>query len=192
MIQQQKYFSKFNNNQSFTLLSSSIDYILKSKRFSGSLLQHDESIFKCALSYFYLKVQSHDLVMWGHSTLFSISISGSSNCLTKFYYFTSIHHCFHSKENGHYTILHYICSYKFFGVFTDPILLHIVTHQGIFFAIVIIFLIALLLFNGNKVQQQLCVYILYCILIFILFVADVCNTCKLFDIKKKKQCFYLK
>ena len=30
--------TKFNNNQNFTLLSSSIDYILKSDRFSGSLL----------------------------------------------------------------------------------------------------------------------------------------------------------
>ena len=48
--------TKFNNNQNFGLLSSSIDYILKSKRFSGSLLQHGESIFKCALSYFYLEV----------------------------------------------------------------------------------------------------------------------------------------
>ena len=30
--------TKFNNNQNFRLLSSSIDYILKSERFSGSLL----------------------------------------------------------------------------------------------------------------------------------------------------------
>ena len=30
--------TKFNNNQNFRLLSCSIDYILKSKRFSGSLL----------------------------------------------------------------------------------------------------------------------------------------------------------
>ena len=30
--------TKFNTNQNFTLLSSSIDYILKSERFSGSLL----------------------------------------------------------------------------------------------------------------------------------------------------------
>ena len=76
-------------------------------------------------------------------------------------------------------------NYRFFSVFTDPILLYIVTHQGIFFVIVIVFLIALLLFNGHKVQQQLCVYILYCIFIFIFFVADVCNTWKLFDRKKK-------
>ena len=43
-------------------------------------------------------------------------------------------------------------NYRFFSVFTDPILLYIVTHQGIFFVIVIVFLIALLLFNGHKVQ----------------------------------------
>ena len=71
----------------------------------------------------------------------------------------------------------------FFVAFTDPILLHIMAHQGIIF-VVIIFLIALLLFNGHKVQQQLHVYILYCIFIFILFVADVCNKWKLSDRKK--------
>ena len=101
--------TKFTNNQNFRLLSSSIDYILKSERFSGLLLQHGESIFKCALSYFYLKGQSRDLVMWGHSTLFSSSIvNGSLNLLTKFHYFISIHHHFHSKEIGYCTILHYI------------------------------------------------------------------------------------
>ena len=47
--------TKFNNNQNFRLLSS-IDHILKSERFSGSILYHGESIFKCALSYFYLEV----------------------------------------------------------------------------------------------------------------------------------------
>ena len=37
--------------------------------------------------------------MWGHSTLFSSSIiSGSPNWLTRFHYFISIHHCFHSKK----------------------------------------------------------------------------------------------
>ena len=30
---------------------------------------------------------------------------------------------------GYCTVLHFICSYKFFGAFTDPILLHIVIHQ---------------------------------------------------------------
>ena len=103
------------------------------------------------------------------------------------HYFISIHHCFHSKENGHCTILHYICCDTFFGAFTNPILLHIVTHQGIFFVIVIVFLIALLLVNGHKVQQQLYVYILFCIFIFILFVADFCNKWKLFDRKKRKE-----
>ena len=48
--------NKFNTNQSFRLLSSSIDYILKSERFSSSLLEHGESIFKCVLSYIYLEV----------------------------------------------------------------------------------------------------------------------------------------
>ena len=48
--------TKSNSNQNFRLLSSSIEYILKSERFSGSLLQHGESIFKCVLSYFYLEV----------------------------------------------------------------------------------------------------------------------------------------
>ena len=42
---------------------------------------------------------------------------------------------------------------KIFGAFADPILVHIVTPQGVVFVIVIIFLIALLLFNGHKVQQ---------------------------------------
>ena len=35
----------------------------------------------------------------------------------------------------------------------QKLLLHTATHQGIFFVIVIVFLIALLLFNGHKVQQ---------------------------------------
>ena len=48
--------TKFNNNQNSRLLNSSIDYILKSERFSGSLLYHDERSFKCILSYFYLEV----------------------------------------------------------------------------------------------------------------------------------------
>ena len=48
--------TKFNNNQNFGLLSSSIGYILKSERFCGSLLQHGESIFKSVLPYFYLEV----------------------------------------------------------------------------------------------------------------------------------------
>ena len=39
-----------------------------------------------------------------------------------------------------------------FCTFADPILLHIATHQGIVFVIVIVFLIALLLFNWHKVQ----------------------------------------
>ena len=47
--------AKFNNQQNFRLLSS-IDYILKSERFSGSLLQHGVSIFNCVLSYFYVEV----------------------------------------------------------------------------------------------------------------------------------------
>ena len=34
----------------------------------------------------------------------------------------------------------------------QKLLLHTATHQGIFFVIVIVFLIALLLFNGHKVQ----------------------------------------
>ena len=90
--------------------------------------------------------------MWGYPTLFSAStVSGYQTDWTKSHYFINIHHCFHSKENGHYTLLHYICSNKIFGAFADPILLHIMTHQGIVFVIVIIFLIALLLFNGHKV-----------------------------------------
>ena len=81
-------------------------------------------------------------------------ISDSPNWLTKFHYFISIIHCFHSKENDYCTILHYICSYKIFDAFTDPILLYIVIHQGnFFFVIVIVFLIAFLLFNGHKVQK---------------------------------------
>ena len=48
--------TKFNNIQNFRLLRSSIDYILKYERFIGSLLEHGESILKCALSYFYMKV----------------------------------------------------------------------------------------------------------------------------------------
>ena len=85
--------------------------------------------------------------MWGHLTLFSSNIlSGSPNWLTKSHYFINIHHCFHSKENGHCTILDYICSNKFFGAFTDGILLHIMTNQGTVFVIVIKFLIVLLLF----------------------------------------------
>ena len=55
--------TKFNTNQNFRLLSSSTDHILKSERFSGSLLLHGEIIFKCVLLYFYLEVN------WGHSTL---------------------------------------------------------------------------------------------------------------------------
>ena len=82
-------------------------------------------------------------------------------------------------------------NYRFFSVFTDPILLYIVTHQSIFFVIVIVFLIALLLYNGHEVQQQLCVYILYCIFIFIFFVAHVCNKWKLFDRKKKFKISFL-
>ena len=48
--------TKFNNIQNFRLLRSSIDYVLKYERFIGSLLEHGESILKCALSYFYMKV----------------------------------------------------------------------------------------------------------------------------------------
>ena len=46
------------------------------------------------------------------------------------------------------TTIHYICSDKFFGAFTDPILLHIVTLR----LLLIVFLIGSLLFNGHKVQ----------------------------------------
>ena len=45
---------------------------------------------------------------------------GSPNWLTKSHYFINIHHCFHSKENGHCTIFHYVWSDKFFVAFTDP------------------------------------------------------------------------
>lgn len=62
-------------------------------------------------------------------------------------------------------------------------LLHIVTPQGIYFVIIIIFLITSLLFNGHKVHSS-CVFIFYFIFIFILHVADVCNMLKLFDWKK--------
>ena len=62
-------------------------------------------------------------------------INGLPNWLTKFHYVISIHNCFHSKENGNCTILHYICSDKFFGAFSYPILLHIATNQSIVFVI---------------------------------------------------------
>ena len=122
--------------------------------------------------------------MWGHSTLFSSSIiSGSPNWLTKFHYFISIHHCFHSKENGHCTILHYICSYKFFGALTDLTLLHILTHQGIFLILLSYFQLPYCFLMGIRFSSS-CVFIFYIVFSFslqTLFVADFCNTWKLFD-----------
>ena len=122
--------------------------------------------------------------MWGHSTLFSSSIiSGSPNWLTKFHYFISIHHCFHSKENGHCTILHYICSYKFFGALTDPTLLHILTHQGIFLILLSYFQLPYCFLMGIRFSNS-CVFIFYIVFSFslqTLFVADFCNMWKLFD-----------
>ena len=95
--------------------------------------------------------------------------------------------CFHSKENGHCKILHYICSDKFFGALTDPILLHIVTHQGIFF-LLSYFWLPYCFLMGIRFSSS-CVFIFYIVFSFSLVAADVCNTWKLFD--RKKNCLAL-
>ena len=111
---------------------------------------------------FILKFRVTILMMWGHSTIFS---STKSQSLTKSHYFINIHLCLHSKGNGHCMILHYIYSDKFFGAFTDPILLHIATHQGIVFVTVIVFLIALLLLMDIRFSSS-CVFIFYIVFSF--------------------------
>ena len=126
--------------------------------------------------------------MWGHSTLFSSSIIyGSPDWLTNFHCFISIHHCFHSKENCHYTILHYTCSYKFFRAFIDPILLHVVTCQGIFFVIVIIFLIALLLLMGIRFSSS-SMFIFYIVFSFSFCLLQTFVIRGNYLIEKKRQC----
>ena len=139
---------------------------------------------------FILKFTSYDIVIRGHSTLFSSSIiSGSPNWLTKSHYFINIHHCFHSKENEHCTILYYICSEKFFGAFIDPILLHIAIHQGIVFVIVIVFstffivILFLIRFSSS------CVFIFYIVFSFPFCLLQMFVTCGNYLIEKKKGIF---
>ena len=123
--------------------------------------------------------------MWVHSALFSSSIiSGSPNWLTKSHYFINIHLCFHAKGNGHCIILHYICSDNFFGAFTDPILLHLATHQGIVFVTVIIFLIALLLLMGIRFSSS-CVFIFYIVFPFSFCLLQLFVICENYLIEKK-------
>ena len=125
--------------------------------------------------------------MWGHSTLFSSSIiSGSPNWLTKFHYFISIHHCFHSKENGHCTILHYICSDKFFGAFTDPILLHIVTHQGLFFFLLSYFWLPYCFLMGIRFSSS-CVFIFYIVFSFSFCLLQAFVICGNYLVEKKNK-----
>ena len=69
--------TKFNTNQDFRLLSSSISYALKSVVYFHDKVKEFLSLF-CHT--FILKFTGYDIVMWGYPTLFSTSIiSGLPN-----------------------------------------------------------------------------------------------------------------
>ena len=107
-------------------------------------------------------------ISWcGVTQLFSSSVrSGPPNWLT-IDYFISIHHCFHSKQNDYCIILHYTCSYKFFCAFTDPILLHIVIHQGIFcLSLLSYFKLPYCFLMGIRFSSS-CVFIFYIVFTFL-------------------------
>ena len=124
-------YNQLNNNLYLRLLSSAIDYILKSERLSSSLLF-------CHI--YILKFTSYSIEIWIYIKLFSNSIiSGLPTWLTKSHYFISIHRCFYSKENRNLIILHFICSDEIFWCIRGSPYCYMKRLHGIVFVIAILF-----------------------------------------------------